>query len=243
MNIVKMREAAERPTVRKWKWFTSNSHVRLSDLDSGKDGDVICAFKANDGYPVVSVNQYVMRFIEEFSPSAAVELLDSLQDAQKRIAELEANAGISQQARDELLARAIKAEEELARREAAKGEPVAWQFYDDGNWYNGVNNNGHRRNTEKAGYRVRDLYPAPQPATLPSELDNDSGFVDLYRNGYNKAISDARELGCKSAPIVELPPDYSHSPDFTEYHLGWNRRENSDKEQLEAAGIKWKIID
>lgn len=39
-------------------------------------------------------------------------------DAQKRIAELEANDRMNQQARDELLARAIEAEDELARRDA-----------------------------------------------------------------------------------------------------------------------------
>ena len=39
-------------------------------------------------------------------------------DAQKRIAELEDHARLSQQARDELLARAITAENELARRDA-----------------------------------------------------------------------------------------------------------------------------
>lgn len=117
MNIEKMREAAERPAVRKWKWFTSNSHVRLSDLDSGKDGDVIHAFAAKGGYPCVSVNQYVMQFIEEFSPSAAIELLDNLRDAEKRIAKLEGNARFDLRSRGWAIARAIKAEEELAQRD------------------------------------------------------------------------------------------------------------------------------
>lgn len=151
------------------------------------------------GSPGTSHNDNGKVCFYEDHAAVVAELNEKMEAAQKRIAELEAYARLSQQARDGLLERAIEAEDELARRDAAKGEPVAWQFYDDGNWYNGVDNNGHRRHTEKAGYRVRDLYPAPQPATLPSELDNDSGFVASYRAGYNKAISDARALGCKSA--------------------------------------------
>lgn len=53
--------------------------------------------------------------------------------------------------------RALKAETEIARRDAVAGEPVAWQFYDAGAWHNGSNHNNHRENTEKAGYRIREL--------------------------------------------------------------------------------------
>jgi len=40
-----------------------------------------------------------------------------------------------------------------------------WQFYQDGEWRVGMNMNNHRKNTEEAGFPVRDLYiPAdPQP--------------------------------------------------------------------------------
>lgn len=38
-------------------------------------------------------------------------------------------------------------------------EPVAWQFYQNGKWWNGDQHNGnHRKNTEAAGIPTRDLY-------------------------------------------------------------------------------------
>lgn len=38
-----------------WRWWTSNSHARLSSDATSKDGDVICAVRASDGLPVLSV--------------------------------------------------------------------------------------------------------------------------------------------------------------------------------------------
>jgi hypothetical protein len=43
---------------------------------------------------------------------------------------------------------------------APKAEPVAWQFFQDGKWHNGMNTNDHRKNTETAGIPTRDLYAA-----------------------------------------------------------------------------------
>lgn len=48
-----------------------------------------------------------------------------------------------------------------------QGEPVAWQFYQDGKWWNGQETNNHLANTEEAGYPVRDLYPEPWASALP----------------------------------------------------------------------------
>lgn len=46
-----------------------------------------------------------------------------------------------------------------------RGEPVGWQYYQDGKWWNGDDRiKDHRKNTEEAGHRVRDVYAAPQPA-------------------------------------------------------------------------------
>lgn len=51
---------------------------------------------------------------------------------------------------------------ELSRIKAGQGEAVAWQFLDqDGQWYTGSERNNHRRNTEEAGYQVRELFAAP----------------------------------------------------------------------------------
>ncbi len=58
-----------------WRWFTSNSHARLSSEVTGKDGDVIHAYKAYDGMACVNVSQSDMAVI-----AAAPELLEALQD-------------------------------------------------------------------------------------------------------------------------------------------------------------------
>jgi len=42
-----------------------------------------------------------------------------------------------------------------------KQEPVAWQFFDNGKWHYGTYLHDHRKNTEKDGYPVRDLYTSP----------------------------------------------------------------------------------
>lgn len=53
-----------------------------------------------------------------------------------------------------------------------RGESVAWQFYDNGRWWNGDDRiKDHRKNTESAGYKTRDLYTALQPAE-PSGASN-----------------------------------------------------------------------
>jgi hypothetical protein len=40
-------------------------------------------------------------------------------------------------------------------------KPVAWQFFQDGKWHNGMEVNDHRNHTEAAGVPVRDLYAHP----------------------------------------------------------------------------------
>jgi len=57
-----------------WRWFTSNSHARLSSEVTGKDGDVIHAYKAHDGMACVNVKQCDMAVI-----ATAPELLHHLQ--------------------------------------------------------------------------------------------------------------------------------------------------------------------
>lgn len=63
-----------------WGWFTSNSHMRLSSLTTGRDGDVVGAYKAADGMAVVSVKKSDADLI-----AAAPELLEALQAAMEWI--------------------------------------------------------------------------------------------------------------------------------------------------------------
>ena len=58
-----------------WKWFTSNSHKRLSSVLSGKDGDVLYAYNDSTGFPMIGCNERDMVLI-----AAAPELLEALQD-------------------------------------------------------------------------------------------------------------------------------------------------------------------
>jgi hypothetical protein len=53
---------------------------------------------------------------------------------------------------------------ELENQALQSGEPVAWQFYQDGEWYMGMPG-FHRANTIVAGFATRDLYTTPQPPT------------------------------------------------------------------------------
>lgn len=59
-----------------WKWWTSNSFLRLSSEATGKDGDVIDSYKMSDGHTSLSVKYEDMNLI-----AAAPELLEALQDA------------------------------------------------------------------------------------------------------------------------------------------------------------------
>ncbi|MDH1085339.1 hypothetical protein N5C79_02390 [Pantoea brenneri] len=55
-----------------WKWFTSNSHKRLSSVLSGKDGDVLYAYNDSTGFPMIDCNERDMALI-----AAAPELLET----------------------------------------------------------------------------------------------------------------------------------------------------------------------
>ena len=61
-------------------------------------------------------------------------------------------------------------------------EPCGWQFYQDGKWYNGMEINNHRKNTEDAGFPVRDVYPSPQQVPVSLE-EYDAGLLSDYGGG------------------------------------------------------------
>ncbi|MBK4723942.1 ead/Ea22-like family protein [Pantoea agglomerans] len=83
MKTQQLKELAQRATPWPWKWFTSNSHNRLSSVPSGKDGDVISAFKAVDGVACVSVSRADMAFIEAAHPGAVITLIERLEAAER----------------------------------------------------------------------------------------------------------------------------------------------------------------
>lgn len=62
-------------------------------------------------------------------------------------------------------------------------QPVSWQFYQDGKWWNGDDRiKDHRKNTEAAGIPVRDLYAAPIAQTaLSAERDRLRDEIEALR--------------------------------------------------------------
>ena len=70
-----------------WKWFTSNSHMRLSSMATGRDGDVVGAYKAADGMAVVNVKKADADLI-----AVAPELLDALQETVNDLVAYQVNA-------------------------------------------------------------------------------------------------------------------------------------------------------
>jgi len=61
--------------------------------------------------------------------------------------------------------------------------PVAWQFFQDGKWHNGMDTHNHRENTEADGIATRNLYTKPQPATERSVDGQNEGasFAEVVR--------------------------------------------------------------
>ncbi len=166
-----LKAAAMAATPGPWEWFTSNSMARLSSTPSGKDGDVLSAFRASDGVPCVSVSQPDMAFIAAANPAVVLELLAELESKDKRLAELEqkerhserqnvidalAGAGESWSDIEEYM---VKWDEE--RRKAMEAQPVA--FY---------GSNGAYYNTSKAAIKdgcedVTPLYTSPPAPAAP----------------------------------------------------------------------------
>lgn len=253
MKTLQLRELAKLATPWPWKWFTSNSHNRLSSVPSGKDGDVISAFKAADGAACVSISQDDMAFIEAAHPGAVLELIERLEAAEKlaefrlkiinsmdalvagrnnRIAELESwvrgveeamiSATDHAAAADRELYEAIMtrlevseglsiatrryelAEEEIARRDAAAGEPVGLLEFSDYMTAEELAGMKPRRVAVKelfeGGLKVGDhLYTAAPPAVLPPEMKPEPEKYDVidhgFITGYNQCRAEALALG------------------------------------------------
>jgi hypothetical protein len=63
-----------------WEWWTSNSHHRLSSKPTGRDGDVLYAYKASDGLSVVNVSTnnaaYIVHACNNY-PALLAALIDA----------------------------------------------------------------------------------------------------------------------------------------------------------------------
>lgn len=184
-----LKELAQRATPWPWKWFTSNSHNRLSSVPSGKDGDVISAFKAVDGVSCVSVSRADMAFIEASHPGAVIDLIERLEAAERERDELieEVTRLKDEEHKSGMLrvrvgkeTEALKAE--LARRDAAAGAPVVEITHDGGmnfcHWFIPIRDLPDGTN----------LYTAAQPAVLRPEK-----ITEIMQDAWNEFCDDT---GC-----------------------------------------------
>lgn len=60
-----------------WRWWTSNSVLRLtSNHNRGlRDGDILCAVKSIDGTPLLAIDKPYRDFIEAATPAAILALI------------------------------------------------------------------------------------------------------------------------------------------------------------------------
>lgn len=76
------------------------------------------------------------------------------------------------------------------------GEAVAWQFYQDGKWWNGDDSiKAHRANTEAAGIPIRELFTAPPPVAQNVEwffYDAENGNIEICETK-EEALSKAQK--------------------------------------------------
>lgn len=120
-----LKAAALAATPGPWEWFTSNSMARLSSTPSGKDGDVLSAFRASDGVPCVSVSQRDMAFIAAANPAVVLDLLAELEDKGREINVWRQRCENAEKGSDQAHQRIAELEAKLANREA---QPVAWRY-------------------------------------------------------------------------------------------------------------------
>ena len=76
-------------------------------------------------------------------------------------------------------------------------QPVSWQFYQDGKWWNGDDRiKDHRKNTEAAGIPVRDLYAAPIAQTAPQPEQSGLVLPRAQLERIERRLTDWLELNC-----------------------------------------------
>jgi hypothetical protein len=81
-------------------------------------------------------------------------------------------------------------------------EPCGWQFHKDGKWYNGMDTNNHRANTERAGIPVRDVYPVPQAQREwvgldDTDIGNEYVRFEIIKGGFNRFEYAVRAIEAK----------------------------------------------
>ncbi len=155
--------------------------------------------------------------------ASVIDVLNSAQnhiDAQAaRIAELEDNQALNIKIKQAMFERFTRAEAELARRDAAAGEPVYQMRLLDGeencsDWVWVTETEYRTPTTEKYGkWERRILYTAAQPSALPPEVTSDIaqerfnvrvGDSESWANGANWMREQFKAFGCKAIDLSDL---------------------------------------
>jgi hypothetical protein len=140
--------------------------------------------------------------------------------------------------------RQCKAEAELARRDAAAGEPVAlrWRFipmYSDVpfmDWTYIDNPKFFPDIRAMEGAEIQEVFSVAPPAVLPSEKVSLNNGVIGFDEGYNQCLSDALALGAQQQKVVELPEPVKW-PEIPFKYFS----EEQVFSMLDAAGVKWEV--
>ena len=80
---------------------------------------------------------------------------------------------------------------EIERLESVEAEPVAWQFFEDGEWHFALASDYVRSHVESVGLPTRDLYPY-HPPSIPEGQINADPMAIIYAEA---ASNQAGEIG------------------------------------------------
>lgn len=85
-----------------------------------------------------------------------------------------------------------------------------WEFYQNDEWRVGSNLNHHRKNTEEAGFKTRDLYVYNEDATLEDWKPTIEWAIRrcqaLKSQGFDRVRLDVLEHDFKNAIEAQRPP-------------------------------------
>lgn len=187
---------------------------------------------------------------------ALIEQLESVQrerdELKEQVKTLNSRLAACKSVNESFKDRAWAAEEELQRRNAAAGEPVAYLHIDREGF---IEANGH--NAFSNGAQGFPVYTAAQPAVLPQSLSDaivrltgEAQHINYYCHHIDEhscvvnrrdliTLTDAaRALGCQPEKVVKIDNIFSISV----AGVGVKVALLSDvSKSLDAAGVKWEV--
>ncbi|MCP2232845.1 ead/Ea22-like family protein [Erwinia aphidicola] len=236
MNTQKLKELARRATGGIWKAFINEktNKFAIHTPDDARCGNIV-DWMGFDGVNCSKKQKaHNARFIAASNPAVVIQLIEALQAAERE--------------RDEL-------REEIARRDAAAGEPV-YQVGTDGQWYDCKEYIYQDAKERRDACRI--LYTAAQPAVL-SEIVVvakamrdwiDAVTKDVAASlptmpGFDRDWADetiiAATRSAQPQKVVVLP-DYDEPTKVgVTWYDGYNHGVSDCVKALDADGVKWEV--